>query len=111
MDQKEYLETYIFYGLQNLNTGFDASGIFYFKEADFEIILNRIKQKGIKIFGIEPWKDGKFFDVEVFDDYDTSPDNPDWYFAAFQKFKDSGESLQYAASYEIPAKLLTESEY
>ena len=63
MNKEAYLEEFIFKGLTNLNDGFDAESIKYFSQQDFETILNRIEEYGLGIYGIEPWKNGKFYDV------------------------------------------------
>ena len=55
MKKEKYLNENIFIGLKNLNDGFDAKTIYYFSETDFEIVLNRIDQLGLGIWGIEPW--------------------------------------------------------
>ncbi|AYN05591.1 hypothetical protein [Flavobacterium sp. 140616W15] len=103
MDKLDYLIEHVFVGLENLNDGFDSESIYYFSEDDFEIVLDRIEKLGIEILGIEPWKNGEFYDV-------LNPDNfnfdLEWYRKAFIKFKESGENLQYAASYKIPTNLL-----
>ena len=52
-----YLDKHVFYGLTNLNDGFDAMSIKYFSETDFKIVLDRVKEFGIGITGIEPWKE------------------------------------------------------
>ncbi len=101
MKEFEYLKTNVFIGLNNLNNGFDAATIYYFSESDFEIVLDRVEKLGIGINGIEPWLNGKFYAVEVFEEFDTIPTDPKWYREVFLEFKKSGEKLQYAASYEI----------
>ena len=98
-----YLNANIFNGLTNLNDGFDVPSISYFNEEQFQIVLERVKEKGIGIYGIEPWKNGEYFDLDTFEDYKTYPQDPEWYFTAFNKFKQTGEDLQYSASYYVPA--------
>jgi len=65
--------------------------------------LERGKKKGIGIYGIEPWRNGEYFDLDTFENYKTFPQDPEWYFSAFQKFKKRGEDLQYSASFYVPA--------
>ena len=106
MEKQRFLETHIFNGLKNINDGFDAEYIFYFSESDFEVVLDRVEQHGIGVFGIEPWLDGTLYDVKGFEDYGTSADNPEWYRKAFAEFKRSGENLMYSASSRVPKNLL-----
>ena len=104
--KNEFLNNHIFYGLQNLNDGFDAPGIKYFSEDDFEEVLTRVQRQGLGIMGIEPWKNGEFYKVMIYEDFTDDPADPNWYMQAFQKFKEGREDLQYAASYFIPGRLL-----
>ncbi len=104
----EYLKNAIFKGLENLNDGFDTELIYYFSESDFEIILDRVEKLEIGINGIEPWLNGDFFDVISFEDYDTIPTDSNWYRKAFSEFKKTGKKLMYAASYDIPQKLIVD---
>lgn len=104
MNELEYLQKNIFKGLVNLNTGFDVKTIYYFSEANFEIVLERIEKQGIEILGIEPWRNGEFYDVLTKEDFISS--QPNWYWQAFKRFKDRGIELQYAASYKISSVLL-----
>jgi len=95
MTKDQFLEKHIFHGLTNLNNGFDAPSIFYFSEPDFQTVLERVREAGIGIYGVSPWKDGAYYDAAVCEDYgDTSPLDPDWYFSASEDFKATGETLQ-----------------
>ena len=106
MTKLDYLKTNVFLGLKNLNDGFDSESIYYFSEPDFQIVLDRVEENGIGITGIEPWKNGEFYDVMVFEDFNTTPNDSKWYRKAFKEFQKRGEELQYAASYDLPEKLL-----
>lgn len=97
----EYLIENIYYGLTNLNTGFDSLYIYYFNELDFEIVLNRVEKHNITISGIEPWKNGEYYDVKVMEEY---PNDEFWYRKVFEDYKTLKENLQYAASYLLPEK-------
>ncbi len=104
----EYLKSNIFNGLKNLNDGFDSESIHYFSESDFEIVLDRVEKNGLGIFGIEPWLNRNFYDVVSFENFNTVSTDPKWYRKAFSEFKKSEKELMYAASYEVPKKLLAE---
>ena len=106
MNKKKFLDKYIFAGLTNLNDGFDAETIKYFSEKDFEIVISRVEEYGLGITGIEPWLNGEFYSVTIYENYETSSTDPKWYKAAFQRFAKSGEELQYAATYFVPEDLL-----
>lgn len=101
MEKLKFLKKNVFFGLENLNDGFDSEAIYYFSETDFEIVLNRVKNLGIGILGIEPWYKGEFFDVKGFEDYTTFSTDSNWYFKAFEEFKEIKLNLQYSASFEI----------
>jgi hypothetical protein len=104
--EEKYLEKYVFAGLTNINTGFDIPEIRYFSESDFEKILDRVESLGLGIYGIEPWQNGEYFGVVIFEDSGMDPTNPKWYRAAFKQFIDMKEDLQYSASYFIPDSIL-----
>lgn len=48
-----YCDKHVFYGLKNLNDGFDFTSIKYFSEKDFEVVLERVKTLGLGIYGID----------------------------------------------------------
>ena len=96
----------VFYDLENLNSGFDAESIVYFSEVDFQLVLNRVEELGIGITGIEPWKNGEFYDVITNESNDNESTDSKWYLKAFDDFKKMDNELQYAASYELPDYLL-----
>lgn len=97
----DYLNINVFYNLKNRNDGFDAESIYYFSQSDFEIIINRIEKLGVGILGIEPWLNGEFYDIKVFEDYGGVSTDSKWYRKAFEEFKKENENLLYAASYDI----------
>lgn len=101
MAQDNYLIENVFKELKNLNDGFDTKTIWYFSESDFEIVLNRIDEFGLGIYGIEPWLNGKYFDVISCEDYGTKSTDSNWYRKAFNKFKSTGEKLLYSATYDL----------
>ena len=103
-----FLEQYIFFDLKDLNDGFDSAKIKYFSKEDFEKVLDRAELYGIKIFGIEPWPDKRFFDVKIYEEYNTSADDPKWYRTAYQEFLTEGVSSYFSASYGVPEGLLDE---
>ncbi|WP_105072071.1 hypothetical protein [Nonlabens arenilitoris] len=108
LKKEEFLKSKIFFGLKNLNDGFDSESIYYFTESDFEIVLNRVKKNGIGIYGIEPWLNGDFYNVRVHEQLNAEPNDPKWYREAFSEFKKRGKNLQYSATYEIPNELIVE---
>lgn len=101
MKKEKHLSEIIFKDLKNLNDGFDVKTIYYFSEADFEIVLNRIDELGLGIWGIEPWINGHYFDAKSCDEYGMKSTNSNWYRKAFDEFKATGEKLQYAATYDL----------
>ena len=65
-----------------------------------------MQKHGLGINGIEPWQNGDYFGVVVYEDSGLDPTNPKWYRDAFKYFKDMKEDLQYSATYFIPDKIL-----
>lgn len=108
LKKEKFLKSKIFIGLKNLNDGFDSDSIYYFSESDFEIVMNRVEENGIGIYGIEPWLNGDFYSVRVHEQLNAEPNDSNWYREVFSEFKKSGKNLQYSATYNVPNKLLTE---
>lgn len=106
--ENEFLDRNIFVGLTNLNDGFDSPDVKYFSEQDFEIVIQRVKKLGLGIYGIEPWKDGDFYGVQTHEQVPADPTDASWYERSFQDFKDTGEKLQYAATYYIREELIAD---
>ena len=84
----------------------DSPSIKYFSKDDFEKILDRAEFYGLKIFGIEPWPDRQFFNARVYEEYDTSADNPEWYRDAYDRFLEEGVTSYFSATYGVPENLL-----
>lgn len=108
MTKNEFLHQYIFHGLRDLNSGFDAESIAYFSEEEFAIVLDRIEQHGCGIYGIEPFLDQEYFDTEVVETNGGNPCDPAWYRGAFESFRNFRSGLEYSASYYVPDALLGE---
>ena len=104
--KRKFLDEKVFYGLTDINTGFDAPYIRYFSADDFRIVLQRCEKLGVGIYGIEPWLNGSFYDVISI----NSPLNTERYKAAFEKFLKRGKELQYSATYYIPEEFMKNNE-
>lgn len=99
----EYLKNNVFYGLTNMNNGFDVDTIYYFLESDFEIILERVEKLGVGVYGIETWLNGNLYDVKGSREFGSDPLDSKWYKKAFLEFKQCSEkNLLYSATYYIP---------
>ena len=101
-----FLDQHVFYDLEDLNDGFDVEAIRYFSKNDFKKVLERASFFTLKIFGIEPWPDKRFYDVDVYEKYGLSPDDPKWYMTAFDSFVNQGVENYFSASFGIPDEVL-----
>ena len=106
MKQTEFLAQHVFIDLKNLNDGFDKETTHYFSESDFQIVLERVEHFGIGVYTIEPWLDGKVFDVASHEDFRKKATDPRWYKKAFLTFKSRQDGLAYSATYKVSNKLL-----
>ena len=106
MEKEEFLEQNIFTGLNNLNDSSNEVLEYYFSEADFETILERIEHFGIGAYKIEAKLDGKPFDVITHEDHKKKATDPKWYTKAFTTFKHRQAGLSYFATYKVSKKLL-----
>lgn len=106
VEKVNFLDEYIFYGLENRNDGFDSELIKYFSESEFEIVLDRIENLKIGINGIEPWLNGEFYDVMLPEEFNSIATDPKWYREAFSEFKKQNRELLYAATYAVPDEMM-----
>jgi hypothetical protein len=106
MDKTEFLKKNIFLNLENLNADFETEERFYFSEADFEIVLERIEQFGIGIYRIEPRFEGGSLAAKTNEDYRKKATDPKWYKRAFFELKKQQANMQYSATYRVSERLL-----
>lgn len=106
MEKTEFLAKHIFLNLENRNDAFETDALYYFSEADFEIVLERIEHVGIGIYHIEPRFEGVAIDSKSNENYRKKATDPKWYKKAFFEFKKQQPNLQYAATYRVSEKLL-----
>lgn len=103
MTEEQFLEEYIFAGLTNRNTGFDAATIKHFSEEDFETIMNRIENYNLTILGIECWTKQRIRTVKFIEDY---KDHSLWHRTAFVEMRSKHRGCIFSGTYEVPAELL-----
>jgi len=106
MEKTEFLKKNIFHNLENHNADFEADAVFYFSEADFQTVLERVEQFGICIYRIEPRFEGASIDAKINEDYRKKATDPKWYKRAFFELKKQHPNLQYSATYRVSEKLL-----
>lgn len=106
MEQTEFLEKHIFTDLKNLNEGLDQDTVSYFSEADFEVLLEKVKYYGIGVYKIESWLDGEVSGVATHEDFKKKATDPKWYKKAFLTFKSRQPRLSYSGTYKVSNKLL-----
>lgn len=109
MTSKEFLDTYLFKGLTDLNDGFDVESIKYFSREDFEVVLNRAEEYRLEIYGIELWKDREYYDTEIFEFHYTKVTDAadsEWYKHAFEELANEVGNLLFSASYGVRDALL-----
>jgi hypothetical protein len=74
-------------------------------------VLERCKTMGILVESIEPWKDRRPFREFYSADVLKGADDPEWYFDAFLELVAMDENLLYAASFNVPIRLLELEHY
>ena len=94
-----YLNEHVFKGLTSHADELFFPDIPYFDEKEFEIVLQRIQALGLGIYGIETWLNRELYDVES---CWQEPDDPNWYFTGFKRFKDLKLPFRYLATYYVP---------
>ncbi len=93
------LKDTLFAGRENKNTGFDAPGIYWFNQDDFEIILHRCENAKINMSGIETRFEKDYeFDGCYLPEKDTTLDAK-WYLPVFQNLINDGAERLYSATF------------
>ena len=106
MEQEKFLEQHIFIGLKNANDGFWETGIQFFSESDFEIVLQRAEHFGLSIYSIDPWIKSEVLEASSHEDHKKKATDPKWYKKEFLTLKTSQTDLLYSAKYKVSKKLL-----
>lgn len=102
-----FLAAHVFHDLRNLNTGFDAPGIWYFTAEGFETVMRRCEYFEIEIYGVEVVHPGHGWQgTETYEPYPWEASDPRWYWGAYEVFKRRGISSYFSASYGIPEEIL-----
>jgi len=104
--EHRFMEEVVYAGLENINSGFDAVGIFHFSPADFGKVIDRCEHLHVHPNGIEVFTtDGGCIEV-VFAMDDGSPeDGFDWARRLVQRYKDTPE-ISMSATFNVPDSLL-----
>ncbi|WP_316849635.1 hypothetical protein [Pedobacter agri] len=101
----KFLNKHIFFGLNKI-PNVETSSMVSFNEEDFAIVLKRVKEHKIGIYGIEVSFDSEFYSIKTHEEYSTFPQDAEWYTAAFKSLKEYQLDLRYSASYYIAGNLL-----
>ena len=106
MEQRQFLEQNVFTNLKNLNTDFDNNPVYYFSEADFAVVLERVAHFGIGLYTIEPRFNDVSAEVSHHEKYKKKATDSNWYNKAFLTSKHVQPGMEYSATYKVSAKLL-----
>ena len=108
-EKHRFMEEVVYAGLENINTGFDAAGIFHFSPADFGKVIDRCEHLHVHPNGIEVFStDGGFIDC-VFAMDDGSPDESfDWTRRLVKKYQEVPD-ITMSATFNIPDSALASS--
>ena len=109
-EEHRFMEEVVYAGLQNINTGFDAEGIFHFSPADFGKVIDRCEPLQIFPNGIEVFTtDGGFIEC-VFAMDDGSPaESFDWALRLVKGYIDTPD-ITMSATFNVPDSALASSE-
>ena len=106
MEPTEFLEQYIFTGLENVNDGFTSEATYYFSEVDFATVLERAEHFGLGLYTIETRLEGEIFGTSNHEKAKKKATDPKWYTQALFDFKKRQSGLAYGATYKVSQKLL-----
>jgi len=103
----KFMDTVVFAGLKNLNTGFDAPGIHHFSPADFGEVIGRCKPLHVTPIGIEIFTtDGGFIDCEIRAENISTEEAYSWAQRLVQTYEGTPD-ITMSATFDVPDALLT----
>ena len=104
MTEKEFLELNVFYGLKNVNHGYDSETIWHFSADDFKIVMDRSEELDLNILGIECWEKEEEKFTKYYEDYKI----PKWHRRAFDEMTTNHAPCIYTSTFDVPAYFLRE---
>jgi hypothetical protein len=101
--QTTFLRKRIFYGLPDLNTGFDSPLISHFDSNSFSQVIDRCELIRVRIVGVEVFsRRTELLDVEV------SPEKGyEWVRRLVRSYLDQAH-VSFSATYDVPIDVLNE---
>ncbi|MAZ72436.1 MAG: hypothetical protein CMC70_04745 [Flavobacteriaceae bacterium] len=107
MTELQFLQQEVFKDVTNLNKKAEKAEDYKFSEEDFATVIERAGFFGISIYSINTWAKNTSFGATIHQDHNKKASDKRWYRKAFNTFKHRQEGLKYAATYKVPAKLLS----
>lgn len=107
MTALEFLKTHVFVDTTNLNKKAVDASSYTFSEEDFAKVLERAAHFGLGIYTVSTWKKLTSFGATTHQDHNKKASDKRWYTKAYNTFKHREAGLKYAATFKVPAKLLS----
>ncbi len=104
----EYFDQNVFFGLTNLNDGFDLDPMKYFSRKEFEIVLRRVQALGFGVYEINTWKNGSFCWSSSYISYAVDTPDSGWFWECIEELQNQYGTLLYGATYHVPEKFMEE---
>ncbi|QNI30988.1 hypothetical protein H7849_17990 [Alloacidobacterium dinghuense] len=99
-----FLQKRVFYGLPNLNIGYDSSLISHFDANSFSHVIDRCELLGIRIIGVEVFSNRiELLNVEI-----SPEDGYEWVRRLVQRYKGQ-QNVSFSATYGVPKDVLESS--
>jgi hypothetical protein len=102
-----FLQTVIYAGLTDLNTGFDSPLVGHFSPADFFIVIDRCEFLNVRVIGIEvfttdvePPSKVQMVEIEI-----SPEEGYDWTRRLVRKYQ-GGSNITISATFGVPDELL-----
>jgi len=95
--ETRFLRQRVFYGLSDLNTGYDSPLISHFNGDDFSQVVDRCEPLGVRIIGVEVFLNRiVLLNVEISPEYGY-----EWVRRLIHSYR-SQSNVSFAASYDVP---------
>ena len=108
-EEHRFMEEVVYAGLENINTGFDARGIFHFSPTDFGKVIDRCELLKVHPNGIEVFAtDGGFIECVLAMDDGSPVDDFEWARRLVKRYI-SIPHITMSASFSVPDSVLKSS--
>jgi len=104
LEKTAFMQKSVFYGLPDLNTGYDSPLISHFDANAFSQVIERCELLGVRIIGVEVFSNRiELLDVEI-----SPEDGYEWVRRLVHLYRNNAD-VSFSATYDVPNDALNSS--